>query len=389
MRETSNKYFLLCWYKENILFLLSLTISDFLDLMMFAMKVLVKLENKALTIGLSMFMITIIGIADYVSEPDISFSIFYIIPTAWLALCKLTTKKIILVNTMFASVVWFIAEYLTRDYANGFYPVWNAVVRFLIFLIIGLLIHNLKEKQEKMDKMNVHLKHINQEKNKFIGIASHDLRSSISGIFSFSELLLMDKSKIPDPETIHLLTMIRNTSKNSLDLLENLLDISKIESGILELNKQPINYYGFLEEHIHFNQFIADNKSIDLKLERAPDPVMIKADEKYLSQVIDNLISNAIKYSNKNSNVLIRVSKTSSHMLRTEVIDNGKGIPLNEQTKLFNYFQKASTQPTAGEKSSGLGLAIARRIVVEHKGTIGLESEEGKGSMFYYELPML
>ena len=353
------------------------------------MNVLLKLENKTLTIFLAMAMISLIGIADYYSEPGISFSIFYIVPISWLALCKLTTKRIIVYNTLFASIIWFVAEFLTQDYTNVIFPVWNAVVRLLIFLIIGLLIQNLKEKQIKMDAVNDHLKHINQEKNKFIGIVSHDLRSSLSVIFSISDLLLMDKTKFPDHETIHLITMIRNTSKNSLDLLENLLDISKIESGKLELKKQLFNYCGFLEEHIHFNQYIADNKRINLKLELTSNELMINADEKYLSQVIDNLISNAIKYSYENSQVLIRVSITSINRVRTEVIDNGKGIPKTEQTMLFNYFQKGSNTPTAGEKSSGLGLAIARRIVVEHGGIIGVESEEGKGSVFYYELPIL
>lgn len=353
------------------------------------MLVLGRLENKNLIAALSLLMISVIGVADYFIEPDISFSIFYLFPISWLAINKPITKKIIIVNTLYASFLWFIAEYLTKDYSNSLYAIWNAVVRFSIFITIGLLLHNLKERHAKMQQMNEHLANLNQEKNKFIGIAAHDLRSPISGIYSFSNLILTDKKENLNPQTIQLITLIKSASKNALDLVENLLDISKIESGTLELNLQQVNYNEFLEEYIHLNQVIADKKNIKLKLECVSIGILIKIDGNYMSQVINNLISNAIKFSPKESHITIRVSEIENKILKTEVIDNGRGIALHEQTKLFNYFHKTSTEPTSGEKSTGLGLAIAKRIVVEHGGTIGVISEKDMGSVFFFELPIL
>ena len=110
-------------------------------------------------------------------------------------------------------------------------------------------------------------------------------------------------------------------------------------------------------------------------------------DDKYLGEVVDNLLTNAIKYSNPHSRIFVRVSVTPEDNIRTEIIDEGVGIPVAEQHKLFQYFQKTSTEPTGGEGSTGLGLAIAKKIVSIHEGHIGVKSEPGTGSEFYFELP--
>ena len=106
-----------------------------------------------------------------------------------------------------------------------------------------------------------------------------------------------------------------------------------------------------------------------------------------MSEVINNLISNAIKFSIPKSEIVIKVSLTKNDKIKTEVIDKGEGIPKEEQYKLFKYFQKTSTKPTAGESSTGLGLAISKKIVIEHGGEIGVISEIDEGSNFYFELP--
>jgi signal transduction histidine kinase len=141
-----------------------------------------------------------------------------------------------------------------------------------------------------------------------------------------------------------------------------------------------------LKKSIYLNQIIADQKEIVIKLETSEDNFFINFDEHYLSEVVNNLLSNAIKFSSPGSEVLIKVSKTEKNSVLTEIIDKGKGVPEEEQIKLFNYFQKTSTLPTAGEVSTGLGLAIARKIILEHHGSIGVKSAINVGSNFYYEL---
>ncbi|MFT7351415.1 MAG: signal transduction histidine kinase [Flavobacterium sp.] len=107
-------------------------------------------------------------------------------------------------------------------------------------------------------------------------------------------------------------------------------------------------------------------------------------DENHLSEVTNNLLTNAIKFSDRNSNIKVKIVKNPATVL-TEIIDNGKGIAEVEQSKLFNYFQKTSTLPTDGESSSCLGLAISKKIITQHGSTIGVKSELGKGSTFFFE----
>jgi signal transduction histidine kinase len=132
---------------------------------------------------------------------------------------------------------------------------------------------------------------------------------------------------------------------------------------------------------------IAKNKNISIQLDSAEKQLFFNFDEHYLGEVINNLLTNSIKFSKHNSAITIKITK-KKRFIKTEVIDEGQGIPLDEQTNLFHYFQKTSVQPTDGENSTGLGLAICKKIITEHKGTIGVLSEFGKGSNFYFELPI-
>jgi signal transduction histidine kinase len=138
---------------------------------------------------------------------------------------------------------------------------------------------------------------------------------------------------------------------------------------------------------MYYNLLVSKKKNINIRLEANEKELFFQFDEHYLSEVINNLLTNAIKFSFPNSEIVIKIS-TSKNFVKTEIIDQGQGIPVEEQTKLFNYFQKTSVQPTNGETSSGLGLAIAKKIIIEHKGTIGVNSELNKGATFYFELPL-
>ena len=185
-----------------------------------------------------------------------------------------------------------------------------------------------------------------------------------------------------------MLTYIKDLSNNALDLLKNLLDVSKIESGIITLSPQKSNYIDFITKYMYYNLLIARKKDINIKLETSEKELFITFDEHYLSEVINNLLTNAIKFSYKNSEIIIKISLTKNDTVKTEIIDQGQGIPIEEQNKLFNYFQKTSTQPTNGEASTGLGLAIAKKIIDKHGGQIGLISNIQKGSNFFFELPL-
>jgi signal transduction histidine kinase len=350
------------------------------------MIVIGKLENRIVVLLFSFIFISIVGVIDYFTSAELTLTIFYLIPISLHALYKKTTKTSIVLNSLFASFVWTSVVFIDKVYSNNFYAIWNALIVLAFFLITGLLLFYLKEKYKEISELNTHLLQLNEEKNKFIGIAAHDLRSPFSTIYSFSDLLLTDNTTINNTDISRKISIIKDISKSAIVLLENLLNVSAIESGKINIIPQLQNYLNFVKKNIYLSQILADKKEITIKLETKEKEIILNFDEHYLSEVLNNLISNAIKFSYQKSEILIRVTKTEKNNIRTEIIDKGKGIPPEEQFKLFNYFQKTSTTPTGGERSTGLGLAIAKKIILEHGGFIGVNSSIGNGSNFYFEL---
>ena len=343
--------------------------------------------NNYILFFISMLSILVIGYIDYKTNPEISFSIFYLIPISLTSLYS-KSKSFVLLTILSASIVWLYADVKTNEYSNSYIPFWNAFVRFSIFTLVGLLLFNLKEKYNKLIILNNELENINKEKNRLIGITGHDLRNPLGVIFSYSEMLISDYSTRLGPEAFEIINQIKELSKSTLDFLKKILDLSKIEAGIVETHPVPHDYIKFINTYIHFNQILANAKEIKIVLETKEKEIILNFDEQYLGEVINNLISNAIKFSHSHSEIIIRISIQEKDKVKTEVIDNGMGIPKEEQYMLFKYFQKTSTKPTGGESSTGLGLAIAKKIIDEHKGTIGVISEYEKGSNFYFELPV-
>lgn len=256
----------------------------------------------------------------------------------------------------------------------------------MFFMLTGFLLYSIRKGRDRDVEMNVHLKMLNEEKNKFIGIAGHDLRNPVGSIHSFADILLEDYSEELRPESRTIVEYIRDLSNHTLVLLGNLLDISMIESGKINIVKKEGDYLAFLEKNVFLNQILASKKEINIVLETSERAIVFSFDEYHLSQVVNNLLTNAIKFTEGKSEIVVRVSLTRNKGVLTEVIDHGKGIAPEEQEKLFSYFHTTSTRPTLGEKSTGLGLAITKKIVNEHGGEIGLKSELGKGSNFYFEL---
>ena len=352
------------------------------------MIVLGKIENRLTILAIALLIIALLGFLDYKTGEELSFSVFYLIPISLLSLYRGTKVTSILISTFFASIIWFLAEYYTREYSNIFFPIWNAFARLVMYSAIGLLLLYLKEKDKRVNLVNSNLKALNEEKNKFIGIAAHDLRSPISGIYSLSDLLINEYKNNVSPKVLELLNLIRTMSNNTIIVLQNLLDVSKIESGKVELKLMTQDYISFIKNQIFLNQILANHKKISISLQSRIDSIMINFDNHYFSEAIDNLLSNAIKYSYNNSEIIVKISLPDDKHLLTEVIDKGKGIAEGEQQKLFNYFQKTSTRPTGGEISTGLGLAIAKQIITLHNGEIGVKSVLDQGSNFYFTLPI-
>ena len=350
------------------------------------MLLIANISNK-LIISLIFAVFTIfIGVLDWFTGYEFSLSPFYLIPIALLALYKNVAVYQLIINSIISALVGFAADVLAKHhYSHAFFLYWDAFVRFTISSIISLLVYSLKKEHFKLIQSNEQLKKLNEEKNIFLGIAAHDLRNPISIIKSFSEILIINK-KHQEKEIENYIKIIHDASDQSLNLIMNLLDVSKIEAGAINIKFQPLNYIAFIENNITINQYIADKKSSKLSMEAESDHIVVDFDPAYMEEVLNNLISNAIKYSHNNCEIKIRISEKNLQVL-TEVIDNGVGIPESELKNLFNPFQKTTAVPTSGEPSTGLGLAIVKKIVTLHNGEVGIRSVLREGTNVFFSLP--
>ena len=231
------------------------------------------------------------------------------------------------------------------------------------------------------------LEELNEMKNKFLGMAAHDLRNPLGVIMGFSQLLKMDYDNFTKEEILEIIDDISSASNTALNLVNDFLDVSKIESGTFEIHLQIVDFKSFIEQIVKKNSFYAKKKNIEIELNYSDEIPNIMIDSERLAQVFNNLITNSIKFSYRNSKISINVYLTNNS-LNIDIIDYGIGMDQNEVEGIFNGFFGKGKPGTEGEKSTGLGLAISKKIVDSHNGKILVQSEKGKGSKFTVVLPI-
>jgi hypothetical protein len=228
----------------------------------------------------------------------------------------------------------------------------------------------------------------NNEKNRFLGTAAHDLRNPLSAIYGLLQVLRGDPEMRPG-ERSELVGLMIDACEGMIPMIDDLLDISAIAEGTVRMEFVEAPLRPFLEKAVAINAAIARPKNTEIRLECAGGlPETVRWDPHRVTQILNNFISNAVKFSPPRSLVRVQVAPAPGGAVQVRVIDQGPGIAPEEQGKLFQPYARASVRPTAGEKSTGLGLAITRRMVTAHGGTTGLESKVGSGSTFWFTLPV-
>jgi len=240
----------------------------------------------------------------------------------------------------------------------------------------------------ELSQQNEELQALNDQKNQFLGMAAHDLRNPLGVIRSYSALLRDEDVQLPVEKRDRFLESIQGSSEFMLNLINDLLDISAIESGRLDLRTAPADLAALLRYNISLNETLASEKEIAIDLEVEENLPRVPLDAEKFEQVLNNLISNALKFSHPGSRITVRARREGEDVTVC-VADQGQGIPAEEQVKLFRPFGRTSVRSTSGEKSTGLGLAIVKRIVEGHGGEITVESEVGHGTTFRVRLPVL
>ncbi len=244
----------------------------------------------------------------------------------------------------------------------------------------------LATQQRELAKKNIELQSIIEQRDQLLGMAAHDLRNPLGAILSFSQFLVDELGSVASDEHREFLATIQSQSHFMLNMVNELLDISKIEAGKLELHLIRLDMPSIVERNVGMNRPLARKKDIDLAFDQEPSLPECEIDPARIDQVVTNLISNAVKYSHRGSRVDVHVG-TATSGVAVSVRDCGVGIPADKLDHLFRPFGRVASEGTAGETSTGLGLAIARKIVEAHGGRIEVDSTIGEGSCFTVFLP--
>lgn len=246
-------------------------------------------------------------------------------------------------------------------------------------------ISNRKITENKLIANESSLRELNSTKDKFFSIIAHDLKSPFNGILGFSEIL-MEQIKDKDYDGIDKYAeIIHKSSKRAVDLLMNLMDWSRLQTGRMEFNPEYIEVTVMIRYVLELLNIAAEQKSIATSLQ-LPDKLIIYADKFMFETVLRNLISNAIKFTPTKGNVLISAEENDKEFLFL-VQDSGVGIEKKNLEKLFRIGENFSSNGTQDETGTGLGLILCNEFIQKHKGKIWVESEPGVGSSFYFSLP--
>ena len=228
----------------------------------------------------------------------------------------------------------------------------------------------------------------NQAKTDFLTHISHELRTPMNAILGFTELVSMDSiNPLPNYQK-EKLNQVTASGKHLLKLINEMLDLSTVESGNLKITIKIIDIIPIVDEVISTCQSLAEQNEITIAHEIfTEDKFFVQADENRLKQVVLNLVSNAIKYNKPNGKVFISYAKQKKPQIRLVIKDSGYGIPENDQDKVFKPFQRFHTN-NANIEGTGIGLSISKQLVELMSGSIGFESTQDKGSHFYIDLPL-
>ena len=246
-------------------------------------------------------------------------------------------------------------------------------------------ITELKNTDEVLLKRIENLKRKNESKDKFISMLSHDLRAPFTSILGFAEIL-MNEPDLQVDERLEYLSYIYNASQNQLQLINYLLDWSRLQTGRMNLNQQRINAKVIVFNCISSLTGNAIRKNLEIKV-NINDKIYLQADERLLMQVLTNILGNAIKFSPENGIIDVKANIFNDKLIEFVVKDHGIGISPENKLKLFKIDKIFSIEGTKGEKGTGLGLLLAKEIVEKHRGNIWFYSATSKGTEFHFTFP--
>lgn len=277
--------------------------------------------------------------------------------------------------TKAGNVLWIRENYfLERDAEGNVYQCES-----LAYDITDLVKDEIKAKEE-----NNKLRELNEQKDKFINIISHDLRAPFTSLLGFSEILINEPG-LAHEERMEYLNYIHDASQTQLQFINHLLDWSRLQTGKIKVDPKRVKLKDVVSNSVSIKTHSAIRKNIEIRV-NIPDNFFVSAEERLLGEVINNLVDNSIKFSNEDSIVLISANKFKTGMIEVIVKDEGIGISEENQAKLFKIDQKYIAKGTKGEKGCGMGLKLVKEIINKHNGEIWYYSKQNEGTEIHFTL---
>lgn len=243
----------------------------------------------------------------------------------------------------------------------------------------------LEIERKQIEKKMVEYEELDEFKSSLLSTVSHELRTPLAIIKGYSTMLLSYDKRLEHNEKDEYLQSIDRATDRLTELVDHLLDMSRLEAGLLKLNKQPASISKLMRETVAEAKLRAPSREIVLKLINGLP--MVNIDARRIRQVLDNIIDNAIKYSEEGTDVVVEAPQVGL-WLQISITDRGMGIPVAELEKVFDRMYRIEQRLTSETGGIGLGLPICKGLVEAHGGRIWVESEVGKGSTFHFTLPM-
>ena len=238
----------------------------------------------------------------------------------------------------------------------------------------------------QLENRNREVEKANRQKSNFLATMSHELRTPLNTMIGFSDLLAEETAGPLNQKQRRFIRHVKESSRHLLALVDDILDLSKIEAGHLELKYESFSLNTAAAEVIAAVRPLATAKEIDLEVE-FPEEISIFADNLRLKQVLYNLLTNAIKFTREKGSVRL-ITEAEQAFVRLSVIDTGIGIPQEEHESIFEAFHQVPATAVGSHEGTGLGLSITKLLIEQHRGRISVESEPGKGSRFHVVLPL-
>jgi signal transduction histidine kinase len=330
-------------------------------------------RSKTSLMVLGFVLLVLIGGIDYLTGPELSCSIFYLIPISLVA--WFVGRRAGILMSIVGATMWLIADLLAgHPYSYPAIPYWNAMVRLGFFLIVVYVMSILQASRKRQREL--------------VGFIIHDLRTPLTLILTGLQLLQEIGSKTMDETQQALINSGITSGNRMLILINSLLDLSRLESGQMPLQIGEVSVKELVRLSLEQVDLWARRNRDTLTAQLNTEIESVQADRELAVRILVNLLSNAIKFSPPESTISVRVAPAEVNMLAFSVIDQGPGIPKEWIEKVFDKFTQVEAHRAGATVGSGLGLNFCRLAVEAQGGRIWLESEAGKGTTITFTLPV-